>query len=369
VTSDGKARAAAAVERACLHAASVVELCRAVQAAVAPIVPSDRWCGFAVDPSTLFATNGYHEEGVDQKVFPRLLEIEYGADDMNLLPALVRTHGGVATIADATGGDLASSARWRDVLEPSGLAHEMRAVFRDGRNAWGALVWLRGPDVRDFSTDEVAFVRRVSPTIAEGFRRVLVRQHIDHGEDAREAGILVLGGDPLEVRTATNAARYWLDQLDDGGYAGDLPTVIASAARVARSRSTATVLRARTRSGRWLTITAEVTDVSGSSQSDVGVVVQPSRPAEIAQIVGAAHGLTRRETEVVLQIASGRTNQEIARSLELSPYTVADHIKSVFAKLDVSTRGELTSKLFYDYYLHRVAEDRRAGTDGWFLPD
>src|SRR5690606_32043483 len=104
-------------------------------------------------------------------------------------------------------------------------------------------------------------------------------------------------------------------------------------------------------------------------QPDVGVVVQPSRPAEIAQIVGAAHALTRRETDVVLQIASGRTNQEIARSLGLSPHTVADHTKSIFSKLDVATRGELTSKLFYDYYLHRVAEDRRAGTDGWFLPD
>jgi DNA-binding CsgD family transcriptional regulator len=128
-------------------------------------------------------------------------------------------------------------------------------------------------------------------------------------------------------------------------------------------------LRARTRTGRWLTVTAEVTDSRQQAPRDVGIVVQPSRPAEIAQIVGAAHGLTPRETDVVLQIAAGRTNQEIARSLELSPYTVGDHLKSVYSKLGVATRGELTSKLFQDYYLHRVSEARPVGTDGWFLPD
>ena len=48
---------------------------------------------------------------------------------------------------------------------------------------------------------------------------------------------------------------------------------------------------------------------------------------------------------------------------------MSDHLKRVFTKLDVSTRGALTSKLFYDYYLPRVTAERRAGTDGWFLPD
>ena len=132
MTDDQRARAAAAVERACTDAPSVTVLCRAVQGAPAPVVPSDRWCGFALDPATLYATNGYHDEGVDMALLPRLLELEYGADDANHVPELVRATG-VATMSEATGGDPASSARWRDVLVPSGLSHELRAVFRDGR--------------------------------------------------------------------------------------------------------------------------------------------------------------------------------------------------------------------------------------------
>ena len=97
--------------------------------------------------------------------------------------------------------------------------------------------------------------------------------------------------------------------------------------------------------------------------------MQPSRPAEIAQIVGAAHGLTQRERDIVLLVAAGHTNSEIARMLTMSSYTVADHLKRVFTKVDVASRGELTSKLFYDYYLPRITSGRQAGADGWFLPD
>lgn len=366
MTGDLLVRAAREVAHASETSASVVDLCRNVHAAISAVVPTDRWCGFAVDPATMFATNGYHDEGVDLALLPRLLELEYGEQDSTHVPALARSRTGVVTLTEATEGDPGSCARWRDVLVPSGVTHEMRAVFRGGRNVWGALILMRGSDVGDFTPAEADFVRRVAPTVADGFRRVLVRQHLDYGDDAREAGILVLGGDPLEVRTATSAGRTWLDELDDGRTVEGLPSAVLSAARAAQAAAAPVAIRVRTRHGRWLTLTAEVLGAPG--EREVGVVVQPSRPAEIAHIVGAAHGLTSRETDIVLFVASGHTNAEIARRLGLSRYTVADHLKSVFAKLDVVTRGELTSKLFYDYYLPRVSDGRDVGVDSWFLP-
>ena len=317
----------------------------------------------------MFATNGYHDEGVDQRVLPGSSSSSTAAWIRTTCPTWPASAGGVATIAEATGGDPASSARWRDVIVPSGLTHELRAVFRDGRHVWGALVLLRGGDVPDFTPEESALVRRVAPTVAEGFRRVLVRQHLDHAEDAREAGILVLGGDALEIRTATNAARYWLDvarrrrllrQPAHGGGVG-------GAGRPAPDRPPPPPGQDPDRAVAHDHRRGHRRRPGGTR--DVGVVLQPSRPAEIAQIVGAAHGLTNRETDVVLLIASGHTNQEIARDLGLSPHTVSDHLKNVFGKLDVQNRGGLTSKLFHDYYLARAMAGRNAGTDGWFLPD
>lgn len=365
--SDRYVRLESAVAAACAEADSVRDLCQHVHRSIVSEIPADRWCGFAVDPATMFATNGYHDEGIDLALLPRLLEIEYGEVDRAQVPDLVRSATGVARLSEVTGGDLATSARWRDVLEPSGLGHEMRAVFRDGRHAWGALILFRGTDVDDFSPAEADLLRRLTPTIAAGFRRVLVRQHLDYGDDVREAGIVLLAGEPLVIRTATEAARMWLAELDDGATPEGVPTVILSAARAAQSADRPVAARARTRRGRWLTITAERA-VSDDGAREIGIVVQPSRPAEIAQIVSAGHGLTPRESDVVLLVASGCTNAEIARSLGLSTHTVSDHLKNIFAKVGVSTRGELTSKLFFDHYLPRASGGQATGIDSWFLP-
>ncbi|MBX3094515.1 MAG: response regulator transcription factor [Cryobacterium sp.] len=58
-------------------------------------------------------------------------------------------------------------------------------------------------------------------------------------------------------------------------------------------------------------------------------------------IVPAAKSLlTPRETAVVALLADGMDVQGIAARLELSPYTVRDHVKSVLAKLGARTQLE-----------------------------
>jgi DNA-binding NarL/FixJ family response regulator len=54
--------------------------------------------------------------------------------------------------------------------------------------------------------------------------------------------------------------------------------------------------------------------------------------------------LTPRETEVLNAVASGLTNKEIARRLEISQHTVKFHLESLMHKLGVSSRAEAVSK-------------------------
>ena len=63
-----------------------------------------------------------------------------------------------------------------------------------------------------------------------------------------------------------------------------------------------------------------------------------------------AYGLTSRELEVTRSIARGLGTAEIAAHLHLSAHTVRDHIKVVFAKVGVSSRGELVHKVFAEHY-------------------
>jgi DNA-binding NarL/FixJ family response regulator len=51
--------------------------------------------------------------------------------------------------------------------------------------------------------------------------------------------------------------------------------------------------------------------------------------------------LTRREYQVVQQIASGMTNREIAAELSLSEKTIEMHVSHSLAKLDARSRAQL----------------------------
>ncbi len=48
--------------------------------------------------------------------------------------------------------------------------------------------------------------------------------------------------------------------------------------------------------------------------------------------------LTEREIEVLKLVAQGLTNAQIANQLFLSPLTINAHLRSIFNKLDVTTR-------------------------------
>ena len=55
-------------------------------------------------------------------------------------------------------------------------------------------------------------------------------------------------------------------------------------------------------------------------------------------------GLTQRESEVLLWIARGKSNRDIADILGLSPRTVNKHLEQVYTKLGVENRASAAIK-------------------------
>jgi len=55
---------------------------------------------------------------------------------------------------------------------------------------------------------------------------------------------------------------------------------------------------------------------------------------------GGLDALTRREREVLAELAKGQSNREIARALGVSEKTVKAHVSSVLAKLGVQDRTQ-----------------------------
>ena len=59
---------------------------------------------------------------------------------------------------------------------------------------------------------------------------------------------------------------------------------------------------------------------------------------------GAGVQLTAREREVLVHVAGGATNREIAEELHLSPHTVKEHTSALYRKLDVRNRAEAVQR-------------------------
>ncbi|MDQ3788314.1 MAG: helix-turn-helix transcriptional regulator [Actinomycetota bacterium] len=331
----------ASIEDACATARSLPDMFAEVADGLARTVPLDAYCLNGLDPVTLQETFAHHTLRPAPDVIARFFEIEAGGQDVNAVPVLAADPVGAATLDQATGGDPARSARYRDVLRPLGLARELRVVVRDRRVPWGMLNLFRGGDSPDFSADELRFVASLGRTIADGIRRTLVLGAVDARHDDLGPGVLIVDPErPERVHHRSATAERHLDGL------GDADWHIARVARQAHASGEAARTQVCSRGGTWLTLHAE--PYAGGDGPLVSVVVEPTRPADIARLVVEAYGLSAREQEIVRLLANGHTNGEISRMLGLSRYTVGDHVKSVFGKLAVRSRTELVARLFMD---------------------
>ena len=63
-----------------------------------------------------------------------------------------------------------------------------------------------------------------------------------------------------------------------------------------------------------------------------------NRPADPALVEEGQNELSQREKEILLMLAAGATNKDIAQKLFLSLNTVKSHIYNIYKKIDVPNR-------------------------------
>ena len=84
-----------------------------------------------------------------------------------------------------------------------------------------------------------------------------------------------------------------------------------------------------------------------TDEKRVIVVTGEDRFAARAEELAAEYRITARESEIMLQLARGRSAAFIADELVCSPATVRTHMKNIYAKLGVHSKQELID-LFAD---------------------
>jgi DNA-binding CsgD family transcriptional regulator len=84
-------------------------------------------------------------------------------------------------------------------------------------------------------------------------------------------------------------------------------------------------------------------DGARATFGQLGAAHDLARPAKSGGERRVAGGLTRRELEILQQVAQGKTNSAIAAQLVISERTVETHVRNIFSKLGVSTRTAATA--------------------------
>lgn len=316
-------------------------------------VPFDGFCLVTMDPATMLPTGEVVENGLPPAATRRMAAIEIAGEDFNSFAGLRRSDTGVATLSDASGGELDRSLRHRELRGPRGLGDELRAALVMDSAMWGGLTLLRGSDQRPFSPAEVERVAAVSGYVTEGLRRALLTAPSLANDDVDRSGsvgALLLGRDN-RISRADAAALAWLRQLPNDGEA--LPAVItavaARASQLVMGQGEADMIaraRVRSDSGAWLLVRASV--LGDDEEALTLVTLEPAGPHELAPLMAEAYGLTERERVVTQLVAQGLPTAAIAQRLHLSPWTVQDHLKTIFDKVGTASRGELVARLFFE---------------------
>jgi DNA-binding CsgD family transcriptional regulator len=357
------------------------EYYRELAARLRRTIAIDATCWHGLDPRTLLLTTARPEELLERgflsdETLPlaaqAVLASEYERDDYNTFSVLAQRRAPVGILSEATRGRPERSARYREFLSPGGTPFEMRTVFVVRGRAWGCVVFHRSQAAGDFQRADARLLARLSRPIAEGLRTCL---RIDAARRAAEESGpgLILLGPRNEVELVTSSARRLLEPLqhDSPPNGSTVPVPIFSLAATARQQrrdhldDAAVGLYVPSRDG-WLSLHASLPD--GTRSKRVAIVIQRASREDIAPLRLETYGLTDREREIATLVATGLSTKALADRLFLSPWTVQDHLKSIFDKTDTNSRRELRARIFFEEYLPRINTRTPIATNGALTP-
>ncbi|WP_159843568.1 helix-turn-helix transcriptional regulator [Nocardia sp. CY41] len=326
------------------------------------IAPFDAAVWVATDPINGLTAAPVRIENLQQGGCGIYWESEFLADAVNPFRHLTKSPVPAAGLREATGDRPLSSPLYRDFMRPRGFDDELRAVFRVDGRPWGQLSLFRERGRAPFRAEEIAMVGSLSSPMAQRLRAYA--QSAEPPRRSSDTPGMLLFDRAGNLASINDEARRFLADMPPGPRAAtpsgiDLPLPVWIRSTVGRARETGGNARIRMRAvtGGWLVCHASCLRGADGTAEMTAMTIGPAPVSEIATLVIAAYELTSREREVTELIARGLSTTEIASRLFLSPHTVRDHVKTIFQKVSVASRGELVAKLYTEHYEPLVAPE------------
>lgn len=317
--------------------------CLAIIDAIQLVAPFDCAAVMTADPATLLPTGGVFTE-LDNSVCTPFWRSEAADDELLRFSDLARSKSEVGTLAGLLPDGFEYSRRYREIFSAISLGDELRVVFQAGGACFGMASFVRADRGRAFSGDELDAVRQLTGSAVEILREELIAPT----SRAIPEGPVTLAVDPEgQVVARTPGAQAVLADLT-GAAIGAIalpPTVIAPIERVrARPEAGPLITRVRGLSGSWYRLCVSPFE---DHPGHFALTIDPTRASDLTPIYLSSYGLTPREIEVVSNLLRGLSAKEIAAEFDISTHTIRDHIKAIYQKIGVRSRGELHARFLH----------------------
>lgn len=227
-----------------------------------------------------------------------------------------------------------------------GYEEDLHASFATAGQSYGHLTLARRAGA--FPAGAVRLVESVVPVVTQALRRLLARETLE-SVPGESVGLLF-----VDARGDVSAANALGDDLLTRSRSGDplfthsaLAAVVELARRELVNATGAPLPRVvyvERGTQRRYRLVAERMRTRPDDPPQVLIMAEPIRALDSVELLRTA-GLSEREAEVSLLLLRGFKSAEGAASLGMSEHTFLSHIKAVYRKLGVGSRGELAALL------------------------
>ncbi|QGF23458.1 helix-turn-helix transcriptional regulator [Raineyella fluvialis] len=342
--SAGRSTLAHRIERLCAVEPDLRALRRAVLEAIRPTIGFDWYVWVLTDPLTSVGVDPIARvPGLDR--LPALIGAKYTSG--------VNRWTTLADVAPLPGAPVGADP-WLAVLAAHDVRDVLSVVLRDRYGYWAFLdLWRRG---RPYVEEEIATVASLVPPLTEATRRGCAST-FGPAPGADQATPLpgspppgpavVLLDDELRVEGWTAGADAWLARLlPPRPGRSPIPAAAFNVAAQLRARELGidgheAMARVHLTRGGWIRLQASRVEPSGQ----ITVTIEPATPADRIDLFSRAYGLTDREREVLEAVVGGADCRKVAERLFISPLTLQDHLKALFAKSGAHSRGDLVGRV------------------------
>jgi DNA-binding CsgD family transcriptional regulator len=276
-------------------------------------------------------------------------------------PKAVATTGNVTSF-----GDLIKSEYYNDFLKPQSIYYQMTIYLRSGGKLLGTLALFRPRQEKDFSLHENAKGELLASQLAGALEKSIFVDKINKSEeiinsicpDLPYKGILVLD-ESLEpvyinedarktISSLTEEKELWEDSLFH------LPKELYIQCQKLTESSMQKEDTATNREAKILnkstgqTISTNLRLINHSRDSGLYLIcMNQNESGTLLSKQLDKFGLTRRELEVSRLVCEGFKNGEIGEKLFISEYTVENHLRSIYEKLEVKNRTSMAHKVMH----------------------